>query len=259
MDYIKRDYKVTNALMGPDFHLTALGAQMLAQDCFAALMARYHVAAFDLRLRSLMWIISEFSMQFQGDMPYWGETVSVELRVTERPAVKVYVDYRITHKGNIFCKGDSVWAILDAGTRRPVVASGILSGMDFDDGPAGEKHRHRLPPAGASLFSHTHNTCLSDTDFNTHISNITYMRLCGNAMPPEYRSDHIVSSISILFTHESFLGQKLKCDVSATDRPDSWLYIITDTDGTVCSRALISYATVPQCTLNLDCLEIRKN
>lgn len=258
MKVIRRDYKVTNALMGPDYRFTAVGAQTLAQDCFAVLMAHYHVAAFDLRHRSLMWIISEFSMHFDGEMPFWGETVTIELWLSGKPSVKVYADYRISHKGRVFCTGDSIWAILDISSRKPAVAADILSQVDCGQEPASGIRRHKLPLAGNTVITHRHQTNISDTDFNSHVSNITYMKVCRNAMPQDYLSAHTMTDVDMKFQREAFLGRELTCRVAETATPDSWIYTITDDSGTVCCQAAATYIQSEPDDRCPDNLDIRK-
>lgn len=258
MSKIRREYKVTNALMGADFRLTAVGSQILMQDCFAALMAGYHVAAFDLRSRSLMWIISEFSMEFKGRMPFWGDSVTVELWMSERPSIKVHVDYRLSHAGKVFCSGDSVWAILDIGSRKPVNSSEVLSAIQPTMELALGSHRHHLDRMCSERYSLCHRINLSDTDFNRHVTNTTYMKVAVNAMPAGYIGSHRLAAMDMRFLHESFIDQTLTCKVYDTDACGSWFYDITDGDGVVCSRASIRFEDAEAEPENLDNLEIRE-
>ena len=258
MSKIQREYKVTNALMGADFRLTAVGSQILMQDCFAALMAKYHVAAFDLRSRSLMWIISEFCMEFKGQMPFWGDTVTVELWMSGEPAIKVHVDYRLSHGGEVFCCGDSVWAILDIESRKPVNSSDVLSAIQPTMELVLGSHRHHLDKMCNGQYSLCHRINLSDTDFNNHVTNTTYMKVAVNAMPAGYIGSHRLAAMNMRFLHESFIDQTLTCRVYDTDAAGSWFYDITDEDGVVCSRASIRFEDAGMRQENLDNLEIRK-
>lgn len=260
MSGIIRKYRVTNAVMGADFRLTALGAQILVQDCFASYMAMYHHAAFDLKEQSLMWIISEFSMRFMRGMPYWGDSVDVELWLSEEPEVRVYVDYRISSNGNVFCKGDGVWAILDMASRRPARASEILSDMEWRNESLLGTHRHRLAGVGEEQSEFSYRTVTTDTDFNGHVSNVAYIRLCKNSMPAGYWSDHKVVSLDMKFQHESFLGQELLCKLSGATEADNWHYVITDEEGHVCceAAAVCRHVSPEDEAVNLESLEIRK-
>ncbi len=258
MRIIRREYKVTNAIMGQDYHLTPVGAQMLAQDCFAALMASYKVAAFDLSKRSLMWIISEFSMRFNAPMPFWGETVTVELWLSEKPSIKVFVDFRILYRGQEFCSGYIVWAILDIASRKPALAADILAAMECNPELVSGTHRHRQPVMDSPLMEHRHLTNMTDTDFNGHVSNITYMRVCRNSLPAEYISSHRLAQIDMRFLHESFLGDELRCTVYDTALADRWGFVISDGNGTPCCQATALYAPAFTATEDLDKLEIRK-
>lgn len=260
MSGINRKYRVINTVMGPDYRLTAIGSQMLVQDCFASYMAMHHHAAFDLQSQSQMWIISEFSMRFKSAMPFWGDSVDVELWLSEKPEVKVIVDYRLSSHGNVFCEGDGVWAILDIASRRPVAASEILSDMDYSRGALLGTHRHRLPKAGGQQAVFRHRAETTDTDFNGHVSNVAYIRLCKNSMPEGYWAGHKVASLDMKFTHESFLGQELSCTLSGSSEPDGWHYVITDEDGNVCCEAAAVCRPLlsEEHSADLESLEIRK-
>ena len=259
MSKIQREYKVTNALMGADFRLTAVGAQILMQDCFAALMAKYHVAAFDLRSRSLMWIISEFCMEFDGQMPFWGDTVTVELWMSGKPSIKVHVDYRLSHAGKVFCSGDSVWAILEIESRKPVNSSEVLSEIQPTMEAVLGSHHHHLDKLCNERYSICHRINLSDTDFNSHVTNTTYMKVAVNAMPAGYIGNHRLAAMNMRFLHESFIDQTLTCRVYDTGVSGSWFYDITDEEGVVCSRASIRFEDAGTQQENLDNLEIRKD
>lgn len=258
MSKVRREYKVTNALMGADFRLTAVGTQILMQDCFAAMMAKHHVAAFDLRSRSLMWIISEFCMEFEGPMPFWGDTVTVELWMSESPAIKVHVDYTLSHAGKVFCKGDSVWAILDMESRKPVNATDVLSEIQPTSELVLGSHRHHLDRMCSERYSICHRINLSDTDFNSHVTNTTYMKVAVNAMPAGYVANHRLTAMNMRFLHESFLDQTLTCRVYDTAGEGSWFYDITDGDGVVCSRASVRFEPMENQPEDMENLEIRK-
>lgn len=254
---ISKNYKVTNMLMGPDFRLTCISAQMLAQDCFASYMARHNVAAFDLARQSKMWIISEFYMRFSDPMPFWGDTVTVESWMSENPAVKVFIDYRLTHRGRVFSQGYAVWAILDIMSRRPVACAEILSPIECVPELTIGSHHHRISRGSDLVFSYSHVANNGNTDFNGHVSNITYLKMCSNAMPMDYLSTHRMTSVDVKFVRESFLGQELRCQVFAGAGPDSWTYVIQNGDGLVNCEAAASFVQGADGEVDYDNLEIR--
>lgn len=241
-EIMTREYKVINATMDRDFNLSAAGAQMLAQECFASLMASHGVAAFDLRRKGQMWIISEYSMEFDGGMPFWGDSVTVELWLSEISPVKVYSDYRILHDGRVFCKGYCVWAILDIGSRRPVCASEVLSDVGVTPERLFESYRIRVPEKGAQKYESVYRTNVGDIDFNNHICNISYLEAGLDVLPDEYCSSHALKSVSMRFRHESFLGDKLVCHAYETTTDGQWFCEVVNDSGVVCSDICFVYA-----------------
>jgi medium-chain acyl-[acyl-carrier-protein] hydrolase len=241
MNKFVKEYPITNSLMNADFRLSPMGATMLWQDCFAMYMSRYHVAAFNIRELGKMWIINDFSLRFIGEQPFWGNTVKVELWISEEPAVKVHADFRIKINGQVVVEGDSSWAILDIDSRRPVPAHEILPKFDIIPEFGMDTHRHRFPACSEQYVTYRHITNSSDTDFNHHVSNVTYLRICFNSMPSEYLQTHTVKEFSIKFLHESFLGEELVCSVFKTDEQDLWNYSIADNGDKISGKAMIRY------------------
>ncbi len=241
MNKFVKEYPITNSLMNADFRLSPIGATMLWQDCFAMYMSRHHVAAFNLRELGKMWIINDFSMRFVGEQPFWGTTVKVELWVSEEPRVKVHVDYRIKLSGSTVVEGDCSWAVLDIESRHPIAAKDVLPQFEIIPDPVFDTHRHKLPKMQDLFKVYKHIANSSDTDFNHHISNITSLRICFEAMPLEYSRSHTISEFSIKFLHEAFLGQELSCSIYSTDTPDRWCYNIKNNTDDVISQAMIRY------------------
>jgi acyl-ACP thioesterase len=241
MNKFVKEYPITNSLMNADFRLSPMGATMLWQDCFAIYMSRHHVAAFDIRPLNRMWIINDFSMRFIGEQPFWGSTVKVELWVSEEPKVKVHLDYRIKLNGQTAVEGDCSWAVLNMESRHPIAAKDFLPKFEIIPELVFDTHRHRLPTTGTLIEVYKHVTNSSDTDFNHHISNVTDLRVCFDAMPSEYTRSHTVNEVTIKFLHEAFLGQELTCSIYGTDTRDLWCYNIVNNTDDIISQAMIRY------------------
>lgn len=260
MKYCTKEYYVTNAIMDEDFRLSPAGIAGVFQDCFATYMAHYHYAAFDMRKEAKMWIISDFTFNMQTVQPFWGETIKVELWISEQPAVKVHADYRIWHKGTVVVSGDSTWALLDVAKRTPLRANAILQGIETADEMALGTHRHKQPVSANLKCKHTHVTNRSDADFNHHVTNMTYLYICLAALPDDYLQSHCVNELSIKFKQESFIGEELECSVYSTNEEDLWNYDIVTAGERLSCQATIRYADKPDGfdSIDLDNLAIRK-
>ncbi|MBO7260848.1 MAG: hypothetical protein J6U97_05085 [Bacteroidaceae bacterium] len=252
MKYCNKEYYVINAIMDQDFRLSPAGIAGLFQDCFATYMAHHHCAAFDLRRQSRMWIISDFSFKVSDIQPFWGETVKVELWVSEQPAVKVYADFRIWHNGNIVASGDSTWAMLDIEKRTPVRANSILHDVEVCNELIYGTHKRKQPASGSFECRHKHITNRSDADFNHHVTNMTYLYVCLAALPGDYLQSHLVSELSIKFKQESFIGEELECSAFRTDETDLWNYEIVTAGERVSCVATIRYTEKPENIDNID-------
>lgn len=240
MTKFHKQYPVTNAIMGSDFRLSLYGASVVFQDGFAAYMARYKRAAFDLKEIGKMWIISEFSFRFTGIQPFWGEPIDLDLWISERPCVKVCADFRMSSNGRVFAEGNSVWAVLDIETRKPQVVTELLSMIEVDSELALGARRMPAPAPGSLDHEYVHLTNRSDMDFNMHVSNVAYVSASQDALPWEYLSARQLASYSIHFIHESFIGDELRCQVYTAQEPDSWNIDICSR-GRVCCKASLKY------------------
>ena len=236
-----KQYPVTNAVMDSDFRLSLYGASLIFQDGFAAYMARYKRAAFDLKELGKMWIISEFSLRFSGIQPFWGETIDLELWISDRPNVKVCADFRMSTGGRVFAEGNSVWAVLDIATRKPQVVTDLLSMVEAEDGLALGVRRMPSPAPERLDHEYVHLTNRSDMDFNMHVTNVSYVSASQDALPWEYVSSRRLESYSIHFLHESFIGDELRCLVYDTSEADGWRVDIITHD-CVCCKAYLKFA-----------------
>jgi len=235
-------YTITSAQMDPDFRLSVTGMAQLFQDCFASYMAYYRCAAFDLRQRGLMWIISDFTFAVTAPLPMWGENIELELWLSSRPTVKVNCDYVFRHGGQTFACGTSAWAILEADTRKPVLSRNILAENEVcqEQAMAGKRIHCGVPSQGFATCFHITNS--SDTDFNSHISNLTYLRVAIDSLDINYVRSHPIRMVSLKFVHESFLGDKLESRFSNdSQNPDLWTFSIGRDSNTVCCRAALLF------------------
>ena len=235
-----KQYPVTNAVMDSEFRLSLYGASLIFQDGFAAYMARYKRAAFDLRELGKMWIISDFSFRFTGIQPFWGETIDLELWISDTPCVKVYADFRLSTAGSVFAEGTSSWAVLDTATRKPQIVKDFLSVIEVDKTLALGVRRVAAPTSVELDHEYVHLTNRSDMDFNMHVTNVSYVSASQDAMPWEYLRDRQLESYTIHFIHESFIGDELRCQVYSTSGADCWNVDIISRDR-VCCRASMKY------------------
>ena len=235
-----KQYPVTNAIMDSDFRLSLYGASLVFQDGFAAYMARYKRAAFDIKELGKMWIITEYSFRFTGIQPFWGETIDLELWISDSPCVKVYADFRMSTNGRVFAEGNSVWAILDIATRKPQVVKDFLSMIEVEDELALGVRRTSSPSPEALDHEYVHLTNRSDMDFNMHVSNVGYVAASQDALPWEYLCGRQLETFTIHFIHESFIGDELLCRVFSTSQADAW-EIDMVSRGSVCCKASLKY------------------
>jgi len=259
MDIVRHRYTVLNSTMDPEFRLTPEGLYAATQDLYARTFSGYWSGAFDLRERNMIWIISDFTFRLTGPMPYWTEEFDVESWISEKPVVKVRQSYRVSTGGREFAIGDCTWAMLDMTTRRPVRTGNMLPDIDIHPEIALGTYHHKFPAKKDEMYLYRHLTNIGDMDFNYHVTNATYAKVCLNALPREYYKSHALEEFSIRFEHESFVGEELECHIYGTDEPELWVYEIHNSKGETCSSAYARYSDhIPSDTILDHDLKVRE-
>ena len=241
MKILKQQYNVLNSMMDPEFRLTPGSLISLTQDIFARYCSAYWCGAFDLREKNRMWIINDFTFRITDAMPFWTESIDVETWFSEKPAIKLRQDYRLSQNGKVFAIGDCTWAVLDMESRKPLAASDVLPEFELHEEIVLGTHRHRFPQKTEPLLTYRHMTNNNDKDFNYHVTNVSYANICLGALPEDYLSSHELHEFSIKFLQETFIGQELQCQVSRTATPNLWTYDITSDGATLACQAYAQY------------------
>lgn len=259
MKIVTKEYSVMNSMMDPEFQLTPEAISYISQDVFATYMSGHWCSAFDLRARGLMWIISDFTFRITGCLPFWTEKFQVEIWISEEPGVKLRQDFRFLSDGQEFCRGDYTWAMLDIESRKPINSATQFTYLEVNPDITLGTHRHKYPAPLQVHLVDRHLADNSDKDFNYHVTNITYVRQCMNALPTEYLSTHAMTEFSIKFEHETFVGQELICTVSQTDTQDTWYFDISTAQQPCVCKAYAKYTDQKDSTTVYDReLEVRK-
>ena len=145
--------------------------------------------------------------------------------------------------GRIF----TVWAMIDAQTRRPQVL-GELFGHTFDPYIDTERPFPMQPPGHsrmkAATPAYTRRTYYSDIDENDHVNSIRYIEFILDAFPKTYFADHEVKRIEMAYNSESYSDDELSFYL--TKQPDGNAYhVIVKKNGneTVCQSAIEFHLT----------------
>ncbi len=236
MDKYSHNYNVILDNMDlNEYRLRPISAIMYLQDAFARFCATKKMAAYDLFPKNLYWIVSEFNVEFEENLPFWSEEITTEIWISEITKLKIYTDFKLYYKGEVFAKGNGCWFILDTESKRPAKTDIIAEKFKADNELVlGEHKKFTLCEALDKVSEIVHKNNLSDLDFNNHVNNKSYINLAEATATDEFRKLHALKTINIKFNRESFLNDVLVCSTYKTDIPNTYVHKIMKDDTSVC-------------------------
>ena len=240
MDLFTREYTLVNSEMMSDYRIKPTSIAMYFEDCVATFLATKQVAAFDIIKKNLIWVISEYQFSIVGMLPFWSEKFQVEVWASEISGLRLYMEFRLKYRGNIFAQGDSTWAILDATTRHPVPIQSIVTNITPIAEYINPTHKHRIEKSVGEPHLSTHTTNVNDIDFNRHINNRTYVNFFANSLPESFVSKDC-TSVLVKFKQESFFGDVLTCKTYKTATDDVLTASIVNDKGAEVCQLMASF------------------
>ncbi|MBP3846122.1 hypothetical protein J6I39_00055 [bacterium] len=218
-----------------EYRLRPISAIMYLQDAFARYCATRQMAAYDLFPKNLYWIVSEFNIEFLSKTPFWSEEISTEIWISEITKLKIYTDFKLYYKGEVFAQGNGCWFILDKETKRPVKTDIITEHFEIcPEFVLGEHSKFTLGEITEKINEINHKNNLSDLDFNKHVNNKSYINIAEAASSDEFKKSHTLKRLNIKFNRESFLDDVLVCTTYKTQTPDTYAHIITKDENSIC-------------------------
>ena len=241
MNKYKKTYNVILDNMDlNEYRLRPISAIMYLQDAFARYTASKKMAAYDLFATNQYWVVAEFNIDFIEDLPFWSEEIEINLWLSEITKLKIYVDYELKCKNKTFAKGNSLWFIIDKETKRPAKTDVVAERFEVCNELALGEHKKFVLPESAELcakIEHTNN--LSDTDFNKHVNNKSYINIADMTIPNAFKQTHRLNNIHIRFNKETFLGDNLTCTTSKTKEKNIFTHILEKDGVSVCDISTV--------------------
>ena len=233
------------------YRIRPIAVIMYLQDAFARYTATRKMAAYDLFSSNLYWVVAEFNMEFTDKLPFWSEEIKIELWFSEISKLKIYIDFNIYYKNKIFSKGNALWFLIDAKSKRPARTDILSERFSVcDELTMGEHKKFILPAHTEKIKNITHTNSLSDIDFNNHVNNKSYINLAEMTADYEFRRTHELKTLHIRFNKETFLGDTLICTAYKTELPDTYTHII-EKDGVSVCDILTSWKKIDDNSANI--------
>lgn len=226
-------YSITAADMDTHYRLTANAVLLYYQDCWARYMSCLHMAAFDMVHRSRMWVISEFSAEWEQQEAFWSQDIEVRVWNSEVTGLRLYADFLISKPdGTPLSHGYGCWSLLDTESHRPAAISELgIAELRLCEG---ERHTKIRIPAGQAVVSEiAHRVNPINLDFNGHVNNRTYLHIAMQTVSGERVGNRRLQSLTIRWLRESFLGDTLICRMCQTEQADGYVHVISRGDTAV--------------------------
>ena len=239
MSVYKQKYTIVASEMDFTYHVSPQAILLYFQDTFARYLTSKHVAAFDVIKQNLIWVITEFDLNFSKERPLWADDITVEMEFTEISSIRMYVDFRLLNKdGEEFAHGTSSWVMIDSVTKRPFAAKEMVVNAGVESSGAARTKIAGAKSSDKVFFkAENHQVNVTDLDFNGHMCNRSYVVIAMGTAPIEFIKSTSLSRMHIKFVREAFFGDLLTCNIyKAGDAEDIYWHNFVNKEGKeVCS------------------------
>lgn len=159
--------------------------------------------------RGFLWVIAKTHFEINR-MPKYEERVRVITYPGKRLAAFFLRQYRIEAlSGELLVKGVSVWAIVDASSRKmvtPEQAELPIPTESMEDELGFPKGYHAPELSSKAVLAGRFSYC----DVNGHVNNTKYFDFIADAIPMDYQKSHKVQSVDIAYKKEIPLGVEVE-------------------------------------------------
>ena len=144
----------------------------------------------------------------------------------------------LTTENNIkIVEGSALFLLIDIVKRRAVkITDDQYKAYNVDKGSTGKNligRLERLEKVKNNEYVSNFKVRYSDIDFNKHVNNVKYVQWFMDSVPQEIREEYELKEIDILFEHECYYNDEIKCVCEIHKNEDNLLVLsnIQDKDG----------------------------
>jgi len=198
----QKDFIISNNDVDYRFTLKAANLYRIFQD--VALKATEEVGSDSISLskRGIDWVITRMDVEITR-LPNCNEKITV-CTYPGKDMAMLYPRffYILDEKKNVIVRASSIWALIDAKTRRVIVDKDVINKLPP------EKSDYELPLPGKVVSDQekelieTRKIHYSDLDFNCHMNNVHYVELLMDTHDFEFYKTHRPSFISLNYIKE---------------------------------------------------------
>jgi acyl-ACP thioesterase len=236
-------YSLTAADIDTRYRMTPGAVLLYYQDSWARFMACLQLAAFDVVKINRIWVITEFNAWFEEQTALWSDEIEVSVWNSETSTLRLYSEFRMCRNDGVeVAHGYGCWTLLDTEAHRLAPLTPITPQLPVLAEMTSESHRKRHFPTDGTLQQQIeHRVNPINLDFNGHVNNRTYLGIAMQSADEAFMDAHAVSSLSIHWLKETFLGDTLMCrqyrqTCDDGDEVCRYLHTISRGDGQVAAQ-----------------------
>ena len=230
----EKEYTIRSIEMDSEYKLKKIEVARFFQETFALCCKDHKVAAFDIIGQNLIWVLAQMKIEYTGEMPKWSEDITVKFWFSEIGKLKIFAEFEIVSNKEVVAKGDSIWFILNAETKRPVCPMPTLESMPVNEEIVFSQHTKFVNPEGGVLINKAnYKVGIFDIDFNHHLNNLRYIYFAIRTLAEAFLRTKTIKSFAVQFKKECFLDDEIES--SAFRKSENNIYfILTRKSETVC-------------------------
>lgn len=159
--------------------------------------------------RNYAWFLIKYHMEFDK---YPCDVDEVVIKTEARGISKIIAnrDFEIcTKDGKRLGRVASNWVMIDLENKNILPLSKIVDFMPAFEKREGDLQFNKIAPVGNGLYEKTFEIRYDDIDINQHVNNANYIIWAFEAIPYEFKSQHRIKTLDIVYKKEITYGNSI--------------------------------------------------
>lgn len=191
----------------------------------------------------LAWVAANYHVKINR-APKIHEHVTIQTWPSEEKKLGAIRDYQMyDHQNNLLVQASTQWVLINFATKRPQLLRANLPEYQIISEKADDFEFTKLPLPDQFNYSAEFMVRFDDIDVNNHVNNAVYPLWMSEAVPSEFRNNHIISELEIAFKKEVLVGEKIKVE-TYLEGLNSFHHIISAEDGHEIAKGAFTWEEV---------------
>lgn len=226
---ITLDYHIKSYECDCNGNLRLLTLMNIFQDVADTHASKLGVGMEHCKAHGLAWVGSNYIIKIEK-MPRWHEKITVTSWPSVEKKLGAIRDFEVRNENDeIIIRATSQWILIDFAKRRPVCLRDNLPEYTVVSERALDTEFSKLPEPEKIDYQQIFQIRFDDIDINKHVNNAVYPLWATEALPHDFRQDHIPHLIEIAFKKEGIYGENVNIH-SELDNLTSLHTIYADND-----------------------------